>query len=112
MPLLFARTRTTRLLRAFFLGRGTMKTPLEPLAGAVKVTIAPATGFPFLSVTVTASAIGKRSPTVADWPLTAPTVMPLGAAATFSRAYPPGCAPRVVAGAVKRPAVLLATSGG
>ncbi len=80
MPLLFVWTRTMRLLRrcvffAGWLGRDTVKCPLAPFAGAAKVMVAPATGFPFLSVTVTASGIGKRVPTVVDWPLAAPAVM-------------------------------------
>src|ERR1700730_15028003 len=113
MPLLVVRTRKVRLVRTvFFLGRGTRKSPLDPRTGAAKVTIAPATGFPLLSVTVTASGIGKRSPTVADWPATAPAVMVVGAAARFSRVYLPGCALRAVAVPVKLPAILLAMSGG
>jgi hypothetical protein len=44
----------------------TPKLPLGPLAGAVKVTVASATGLSYVSVTVTASRIGKRVPTVVD----------------------------------------------
>ena len=66
------------------------------------MTVAPATAFPFLSVTMTASGIEKRVPTVVDWPLAAPAAMLLGAAARFSRVYWPGCAPGAVAVAVKR----------
>ena len=40
------------------------KRPLAPSRGAENVTTTPATGLPFLSVTVTASRIGKRVPTV------------------------------------------------
>ena len=64
MPLLFVRTRTMRLVRF----ASAVKRPLAPFAGAAKVTVAPATGLPFLSVTVTASGIGKRPATVVDWP--------------------------------------------
>ena len=40
------------------------KRPLAPSRGAENVTATPATGLPFLSVTVTARRIGKRVPTV------------------------------------------------
>ena len=62
MPLLFVFTRTVRL--ACFFAR--VKRPLGPDFGAVNVTVAPTTGLPFLSVTVTASGIENRVPTVVD----------------------------------------------
>ena len=88
MPLPFVRTRTVRLarVRVFFVC-GIVKCPLAPFAGAAKATVAPATGLPFLSVTVTASGIGKRPATVVDWPSAAPAVTLLGAAARFSSVY-------------------------
>src|SRR5260221_11475078 len=77
MPLLSVRTRTMRRLGA--------KCPLAPFAGAAKVTVVPVTGLPFLSVTVTASGIGKRSPMVVGWPSAAPAVVPGGGAAGVRR---------------------------
>ena len=56
---------------------------LGPCVGAVKVTTAPGTGFPFWSTTVTARRTGNRDPTDADSPVAAPAVTVCGAAARF-----------------------------
>ena len=44
------------------------KVPEAPLAGAVKVTVAPETGLPYWSVTVATSGLVKAVLTVALWP--------------------------------------------
>jgi hypothetical protein len=42
-------------------------TALAPISGTPKVTVAPGTGFPTESVTVTCSAVAKAVPDGADW---------------------------------------------
>jgi hypothetical protein len=42
-------------------------TALAPVSGTPKVTVAPETGFPAESFTVTCSAVGKAVPDGADW---------------------------------------------
>src|SRR5712691_11522107 len=104
--------RTTRLAGArtasfLFLAvcvRAVVKRPLGPRAGAVKVTVAPATGFPALSVTVTASRIGNRDPAGVLSPLAAPAVTASGLPARFFNVKWAGwLLPVVVAVALKAP---------
>jgi hypothetical protein len=51
------------------------KVPLAPLPGAVKSTLAPETGLPWVSVTRATSGLVKAVATVADWPAPEETAM-------------------------------------
>src|SRR5919197_2702184 len=102
MPLRPLFTRTTRCLP---------KRAPGPRVGAANVTVAFGTALPSTSVTLTASRIGKRAPTCADWPDAEPAAIAAGFPARLRSA---NCvdAPAVDAVTVNRPAVPFATGAG
>ena len=87
--------------------------PLAPPVGAVKVTSTPATGLSCLSVTVTASGIGKRPPTPVDSVAAAPAVTASGVPARLSSwMLAVALLPVTAAVAVNVPAVVFASKRG